>query len=201
MRLADGRRGLRTPRLRDAIIECIRAGKERFGCRLLHYSIQDTHLHLVCEADDRESLSLGIQGLKIRIAKRLNKEWSRKGPVWSDRYHLTVAKTLKQVSKLLRYVLENFRKHNNQRLENELDAIDWDNPSKPDPCASAQYLPRTVPILGLALPGRPNDFALWPVARSKTSLIGTAPYHFPVTLGRYETLRVLHQRGLAPICA
>ena len=187
--------------MRDAIIECIRAGKERFGCRLLHYSIQDTHVHLLCEADDREALSLGIQGLKIRIAKRLNKEWGRKGRVWSDRYHLTVAKTLKQVSKLLRYVLENYRKHNNQRLSNELNAVDWADPTDPDPCSSAQYLSRNVPVLGLRLPSRPADFALWPVARPMTSLLGCAPCHYPVTLGRYETLRVLHRRGLAPICA
>ena len=199
MRLGDGRRGLRTARLRDAIIECIRAGKERFGCRLLHFSIQDTHVHVVCEADDRDALSRGIQGLKIRIARRLNKEWCRRGPVWSDRYHLTIARGLKQISRLLQYVFENFRKHNNERISNELNAIDWGDATKPDPCTSARYL-REIRAYGLKLPKRPSDFALWPVARSRTSLANVTSSHYPVTLGRYEPLRVLVQRGLAGIC-
>ena len=106
---------------------------------------------------------------------------------------------MKQVSKLLRYVLENFRKHNNERLANELNAIDWSDPTKPDPCTSARYLPRTIRVFGVDLPGRPADFDLWPVARPRTSSIANSPSHFPITLGRYEPMRVLERRGLAPV--
>ena len=76
--------------------------------------------------------------------------------MWSDRYHLTVAKGLKQISRLLQYVFENFRKHTGERPSNELNAIDWDDPTKPDPCTSAQYL-REIRVYGLELPKRPPE--------------------------------------------
>ena len=66
------------------ILRCFLAGKERFGFRLVHYSVQSTHLHLVCEAKHRAALSRGMQGLLIRLAKGLNKAWGRKGAVWAE---------------------------------------------------------------------------------------------------------------------
>ena len=42
---------------------CERAGRLEDGCfRLVQYSIQNDHLHLIVEAKDRRSLSRGIRG-------------------------------------------------------------------------------------------------------------------------------------------
>ena len=52
-----------------------------------------------------------MQGLTVRIARALNKHWHRAGTVF-DRYHLRVIeKTVHQIKKVLRYVLQNARKH------------------------------------------------------------------------------------------
>ena len=47
-------------------------GGDRFGMRICEFSIQGNHVHLVAEAADARALSRGMQGLTIRIAKKLN---------------------------------------------------------------------------------------------------------------------------------
>src|SRR5688572_10636699 len=82
--------------------------------RIVHYSIQTNHLHLIVEADDRRALAKGMQGLLVRIAKNLNKRcWDRKGKVFADRYHSREVKSLREVRNVLVYVLRNAPKHGN----------------------------------------------------------------------------------------
>ena len=42
------------------------------GFRVVHFSIQHDHLHLIVEAEDKPTLSSGVRSLVIRFAKRLN---------------------------------------------------------------------------------------------------------------------------------
>ena len=86
-------------------------GCERGGFRLVHYSVQQTHLHFIVEAQDRPSLSRGMQGLLVRIARALNRIWKRTGSVFADRYHERVLLSPRQVRNALCYVLTNARKH------------------------------------------------------------------------------------------
>jgi REP element-mobilizing transposase RayT len=65
----------------------------RFGMRIVHYSIQGNHLHLIVEVDDTVSLSRGVQGLAVRIARRLNALIRRRGAVFVDRYHAHALRT------------------------------------------------------------------------------------------------------------
>src|SRR5438132_8198657 len=52
-----------------------------------------------------------MQGLAIRIAKRLNRALGRGGRVFSDRYHAHVLRTPREVRNALAYALNNARKH------------------------------------------------------------------------------------------
>jgi REP element-mobilizing transposase RayT len=103
---------LRRPDLLEAIETCLREVRERYDSfRVVHYSIQDHHLHLVVEATGRTALSKGMQGLNIRIAKRINKVLGRKGTVFVDRYHETILRTPTQTRNGISYVLLNSRRH------------------------------------------------------------------------------------------
>jgi REP element-mobilizing transposase RayT len=98
---------------------CVRraliAGASKPGFRLVHYSIQSNHIHLIVEADTTVQLSRGMQGIALRISNAVNKAMSgRSGKVFSDRYHEHVLSTPRETRAALRYVLENHRKH---RLE------------------------------------------------------------------------------------
>ena len=79
--------------------------------RVVHYSIQSNHLHLICEAKNAQNLSRGIQGLAIRIARGLNRHLGRKGKVFADRYFSRILKTGREVKNVLAYVLHNSRSH------------------------------------------------------------------------------------------
>jgi REP element-mobilizing transposase RayT len=54
--------------------------------RVVHFSVQTDHIHLIVEADDRVALSRGMAGLSIRLARAINRVAGRSGNVFTDRY-------------------------------------------------------------------------------------------------------------------
>jgi REP element-mobilizing transposase RayT len=85
--------------------------QSRSDFRVVHFSLQGSHLHLIVEARDRRALSCGLRALEIRIARRFNRLTERTGRVFSDRYHARPLKTLREVRVALAYVLLNSRHH------------------------------------------------------------------------------------------
>lgn len=81
------------------------------GFRLLQFSVQSNHRHLLVEADTPTRLTRGVQGLAVRSAKAINRALGRRGRVWADRFHAHVLKTPREVRNALVYVLNNIRKH------------------------------------------------------------------------------------------
>src|SRR5438876_8417517 len=79
--------------------------------RIVHYSVQLNHIHLLVEAEGTRALGRGMQGLGIRLAKAINRRLGRKGRVWNDRYHGRPLRTPREVRHGLVYVLLNGRKH------------------------------------------------------------------------------------------
>jgi len=76
---------------------------------------------MLVEARNNESLSKGMQGLQVRVARALNRLWVRKGRVFSDRYHARGLRTPREVRNALVYVLQNARRHG-LRIISGLDA-------------------------------------------------------------------------------
>ena len=111
MRIAGGRPSLRSSRSFRAVKEALRKGKDRFGLRLIHFSVQGNHVHLLVEADDDLALSRGIKGLAVRIARAFNKVHRLRGQVFSDRFHSRALKSPREVAYAMRYVLGNHLKH------------------------------------------------------------------------------------------
>jgi REP element-mobilizing transposase RayT len=129
------RQGLSALREHEVFLEVRRAlvaGRERFGFRLVHFSVQSDHLHLLAEAADRRALSRGVQGLSVRLARAINRRLRRHGKVFADRYHARALKTPRAVRWALRYVLLNVRKH-------ERHAVPF---GFVDPCSSAAWFDR-----------------------------------------------------------
>lgn len=94
--------------------------------RVLHFSVQRDHIHLLVEADAPAALPRGMQGLAIRVAKAINRTLRRRGKVWESRYHCRSLRTPREVRNALVYVLQNFRKHG-------------ESASGFDPCSSARW--------------------------------------------------------------
>lgn len=81
------------------------------GLRILHYSIQTNHIHLIIEADDNFILSSGMRALTITFAKGL-----KMGRVQIERYHLHVLKGVRETRNAIFYVLFNRQKHEKEKL-------------------------------------------------------------------------------------
>jgi putative transposase len=115
-----------------AIREATLTTARREDFRIVHLSIQRTHVHLIVEADDKAALAAGMQGFQISAAKHLNaaisKNWTkrRRGPVFPDRYHAEIITNPRQARHTIAYVLANWRKHAEDRVApmNRWE-IDW----------------------------------------------------------------------------
>ena len=111
MRIRAGLPSLRRSGPFEVLRRRFLAGCDRFGFRLIEFSIQSNHLHLIAEAGNARSLTRGMQGLAVRIARGLNRLWDRTGKVFADRYHDRILRTPREVRNALRYVLNNGRRH------------------------------------------------------------------------------------------
>lgn len=150
LKLDESLPNLRTQQLFRVIELCLRQGKEREGFRLVHYSVQGHHLHLIVEAQSAQDLGAGIKGLSVRIARRLNATLGRTGRVFVDRYFARVLKTPRETRAALAYVLLNARRHASQRGQKL--ARSW-----VDPCSSGGVLRRVARPAGHAARRRATD--------------------------------------------
>jgi REP element-mobilizing transposase RayT len=84
---------------------------ERGEFRVAHYSIQRDHVHMIVETRGREALARGMKSVAARLARAVNRVFSRSGPVLDGRFHHRVLRTPREVRNALAYVLLNARRH------------------------------------------------------------------------------------------
>jgi hypothetical protein len=76
------------------------------GLKIIHYSMQTNHIHIIVEAMDNKILTTGMRSLTVTFAKGLKKE-----KIQVKRYHLHILRTLREAKNAIRYVLFNQQKH------------------------------------------------------------------------------------------
>jgi putative transposase len=126
LRARAGLTSLRSPRVFPAIRDAL-AAASRESFRVVHFSVQSDHLHLIVEAADKLVLERGMLGLIVRVARAINRALGRTGAVWGDRYHTRVLETPREVRNGIVYVLFNFKKHH------------AGDSRRVDPCSSAPW--------------------------------------------------------------
>jgi len=163
------------PAVRDALTNSL---KEAF--RILQFSVQQDHVHLLVEAGSTEDLSRGMQGLAIRLAKAVNRALDRRGPVWDDRFHARALRTPREVRSALVYVLMNHRKHDRSGPDD----------SRLDECSSAPWFD------GWRDATKSEETGQRPVSRPQTWLASVG-WRRAGLIRRDETPRVKRARHLA----
>ena len=148
-RMRAGLPNLRSPEVMAAIRLAFVRGKARFGFRLVHFSVQSNHVHMLCEAHGEKSLSRGLQGLAVRVVRGVNRALGRSGKMLDDRYHARVLRSPSETRWALGYVLCNVRRHNAQLLTPRSYPRKW-----LDTCSSARHFP------GWVAGGRPVVFTV-----------------------------------------
>ncbi|HKA87516.1 MAG TPA: transposase [Haliangiales bacterium] len=130
-----------------------RRARHELPCRVVHFTIQKDHIHMIVEAEERTALSRGIQGLASGIARVVNRTTGCAGQLWRDRYHARPLRTPTQVRNCLIYVLRNGVKHGSTAF-----AV--------DPCSSAAWFD--------GFDGQPPARTDWaPVVPPRTWLLAT----------------------------
>jgi REP element-mobilizing transposase RayT len=81
-------------------------GRDDF--RIVHGSIQNTHLHFIVEAANKRALSRGMQSLALKLSYAIG---GTRTTVFRERYHATQITTPRQARNALAYVLNNWRRH------------------------------------------------------------------------------------------
>jgi hypothetical protein len=84
-------------------------GRARF--RIVHYSVQGSHVHLLVEAASARDLACGLKSAVARFARAVNRVFRRGGQVLPDRCHVHVLRTPREVRNAIAYVLLNARRH------------------------------------------------------------------------------------------
>jgi len=143
LRVTDAIGWLRRLDMYAAIRRALRVVSERRNeFRIVHMSVQNTHLHMICEANNKGALTLGMQSFQISAAKHLNAAYSRRrrlplrrrGRVFTDRYHATSLDSPTRVRNALSYVINNWRRHQVDR-----DAVYTLDRGRLDPYASGIF--------------------------------------------------------------
>lgn len=109
-----------------AIREATLTAARRAQIRIVHLSVQRTHVHMIVEAEGKRALAAGMQGFQVAAAKYLNKALGRRGAVFPDRYFAVLITSPRQARHVLAYVMGNWRKHGEDRGEKTAGwKIDW----------------------------------------------------------------------------
>lgn len=102
------------PSLRDGVVLRVVTrelrGASRAGLRVVHFSVQRDHVHMIVEATDARSLSRGLQRFESRVAMEINRIAGRSGRLWRERYHRRDLTSPRQVRHALVHMLMNVRK-------------------------------------------------------------------------------------------
>jgi len=130
---------LRTHRCFRALRRSFERGCRRFGYRVVEFSVQGNHIHLIVEAPDVVQLGRAMKGLEVRMARALNKVMGRRGPVFADRYHAHLLTSPREAAHAVRYVLENRVVH----AERE----GWSVPEGIDPYSSMAWRDHSPPLV------------------------------------------------------
>jgi REP element-mobilizing transposase RayT len=110
------------------------ANARRKGVRVVQYSIQEDHLHLMVEGRDAGDLSAQMRKLFSRIAMMVNAAVGRRGSLFRDRHHRHELGTPREVRNALVYILFNARKHTRGDARSVQALVD-----APDPLSSARW--------------------------------------------------------------
>jgi putative transposase len=114
--------------------ESAKKAERRRTFRVIHFSIQPNHLHLIVEASSKTALARGMQGLASGLARRVNRKLHRRGALFADRYHGHAMAKPTEVRNAIVYVLKNYEKHPDPIPDRGTDPT-----AGIDPCSSARW--------------------------------------------------------------
>lgn len=83
----------------------------RKGLKIIHYSLEYDHVHMLVEAEDNTTLGVGMQAFGVSLAKGINKIKKKAGEVYKHRYHFRKITSALELKRVMSYIFNNGVKH------------------------------------------------------------------------------------------
>ena len=84
--------------------DCLRAGCERYECRVHAYVFMTNHVHLLMTPTDAMGVSRVMQSVGRRYVRRFNDKYERSGTLWEGRHKATLVNTEQYLFTCYRYI-------------------------------------------------------------------------------------------------
>ncbi|MGZ3788931.1 MAG: transposase [Bacteriovorax sp.] len=83
----------------------------RQGLKVIHYSLEYDHVHLLIEAENNHILGKGMQAFGVTLSKAINRMRRLKGGVYKHRYHFRQISGTRELKNVMKYIFTNGLKH------------------------------------------------------------------------------------------
>jgi REP element-mobilizing transposase RayT len=81
------------------------------GLRVIHFSLEYDHIHLLIETPDNSNLGLGMQSLGVTLVRGINQFNKSSGGVYKHRYHFRKINSSRELKRVMNYLFNNGLKH------------------------------------------------------------------------------------------
>jgi REP element-mobilizing transposase RayT len=81
------------------------------GLRVVHFSLEYDHIHLLIESPHNSALGRGMQSLGVTLARGINLFKKSVGGVYKHRYHFRKINSSRELKRVMNYIFKNGLKH------------------------------------------------------------------------------------------
>jgi REP element-mobilizing transposase RayT len=117
VRFIEGLPSLRDFATLEVFAQVVRGANRREDFRIVEFSLQSNHAHLIVEAQGRVALSRAMNGFGRSLVHGLQVSLRHAGHVYADRYHARALGTPTEVRHGLGYTLKNGNRHGAWELD------------------------------------------------------------------------------------
>lgn len=110
IKVRENKADIKTKKILKALHHAIKRARLK-ELKIIHYTLEHNHLHLLVEASDNLILHKGMQALGITLSKAINKIKKLKGGVYKHRYHFRKLNSRRELINVLYYIFKNGIKH------------------------------------------------------------------------------------------
>lgn len=110
IKVRENKANIRNKRILKALHHAIKRARFK-KLKVIHYTLEYNHIHLLVETSDNKILQTGMQALGISLSKAINKIKQLKGGVYKHRYHFRKLNSRRELKNVLHYIFKNGLKH------------------------------------------------------------------------------------------
>lgn len=110
IKVRENKAEIKNKRILKALHHAIKRARFK-RLKIIHYTLEYNHIHLLVEACDNKILHKGMQALGISLSKAINRIKQLKGRVYKHRYHFRKLNSRSEVKNVLHYIFKNGMKH------------------------------------------------------------------------------------------